>query len=114
MKMKYWMSVTSSLILLNIILITGCSQATTQTTSSPVTTILMTPNVPTITVPDAYNLIQKNIGNPDFVILDVRTADEYNAGYIAGAIDIDYYATEFKANIGKLDRNNYYMEPLAK
>ena len=107
--MKYWVPVISSLFLLNVLLITGCSQTTTQTTSSPVTTIPTTPNVPTITAPDAYNLIQKNIGNPDFVILDVRTADEFNSGYIAGAINIDYYATEFKANIGKLDRNKQYL-----
>jgi len=66
-----------------MLLITGCIQTTVQTTQlrnyhdrigSP------------IDVPDAYNLIQQNVNNPHFIILDVRTADEYNAGHIAGAV----------------------------
>ena len=99
----------SLLFLFNVLLITGCSQVTTQTASSPVTTILHDTKCTNDYQLDAYNLIQKNKSNPDFIILDVRTTDEFNTGYIAGAINIDYYATDFKTNIGKLDRNRQYL-----
>ncbi len=109
MKIKYWLPAISWLFLLNILFLAGCGQATTQSSSSPLMTITTTPNVPTITAPDAYNLIQKYIGNPNFVILDVRTAGEFNSGYIAGAINIDYESTQFNADISKLDRNKQYL-----
>jgi len=97
------------LFLLNMLLITSCTQATTQTTSTEVTTITTEPNVPAINAPDAYSLIEKNMGNPDFVILDVRTAGEFSAGHIAGAINIDYESTQFNADVGKLDKNKQYL-----
>ena len=106
MKIIYWLS---ALILLNVLLIAGCSQATTKTTTNPVTTSTSTSGVPTIIAADAFNLIQQNTSNPNFVILDVRTSDEFNTGHIAGAIDIDYYAADFQATVGKLDRNKQYL-----
>jgi rhodanese-related sulfurtransferase len=63
----------------------------------------------TITVSDANTSIQKNSGNANFVLLDVRTADEFNSGHLAGAINLDYYAADFKANIAKLDKNKQYL-----
>jgi|GEM_PF-335337 len=112
MKNKYWMPVILLLFLVNLLLIVGCNQKTAQTTqpiSSPVPTVTSASSVPVITAPDAYQLIQKNIGNPNFVILDVRTADEFNSGYITGAINIDYYSSDFQATISKLDKNKQYL-----
>jgi rhodanese-related sulfurtransferase len=109
MKIKYWIPAISLLFVLNLLFIAGCSQATTKMTSSPVTTILTTPDVPTIAPSDAYNLIQKNIGNPNFVILDVRTVDEFNGEYITSAINIDFYSPQFKADVSKLDKNKQYL-----
>ena len=45
------------------------------------------------------------------VILDVRTAEEVELGYIPDAVNIDIYqAQEFLAELEKLDRNkNYYV-----
>jgi rhodanese-related sulfurtransferase len=105
-KIKYWLS---ALILLNVLLIAGCSYGKTQASSSPLTTISSTSGVPTISVTDAFNLIQQNTSNPNFVILDVRTADEFNTGHIAGAINIDYYSSNFQADVGKLDKNKKYL-----
>jgi rhodanese-related sulfurtransferase len=113
MKIKYWIPIVSLLFLLNLLLAAGCTQATTQKTTQPISSPEMTipsvSDVPTISTADAYNLIQKNRSNPDFVVIDVRTADEFNSGYIAGAIDIDYYSPEFKSNINKLDKNKQYL-----
>jgi rhodanese-related sulfurtransferase len=62
-----------------------------------------------ITTEQAADLIQKNKNNPDFIILDVRTPAEYQSGAIAGAINIDSYAVDFKARLNQLDINHKYL-----
>ena len=98
-----------SLILFNVVLIAGCTQAANRTNASMAATIIETPIVPTITAPNAYILIQKNMNNPDFVILDVRTQDEFNTGYIAGAANIDYESSQFNKDINQLDKSKQYL-----
>jgi rhodanese-related sulfurtransferase len=46
-------------------------------------------------------LIDNQVGT----ILDVRTAGEFNSGYIDGAVNIDYYSKSFKTELAKLDKN---------
>ncbi len=53
----------------------------------------------------AYELIEKNNGRPDFLILDVRTPGEFRRGFIEGAILMDYYAPDFRERFAALDRN---------
>jgi phage shock protein E len=65
--------------------------------------------VPAISTLDAYNLLQKNKDNSDFIIIDVRTADEFKGGHIPNAINMDYYYPDFKSDVGKLDRNKQYL-----
>ena len=57
---------------------------------------------------DAHKLITDNEINPDFVILDVRTPEEYNSGHIRNAINIDYKSSNFKDEVNKLDKNKIY------
>jgi rhodanese-related sulfurtransferase len=42
------------------------------------------------------------------VTIDVRTRDEYNAGHIEGAINIDVDSTTFDSEIAKLDKATSY------
>jgi hypothetical protein len=37
-----------------------------------------------------------NTGNPAFIILDVRTPQEFRQGHIEGAVLLDYYAPDFR------------------
>ena len=62
-----------------------------------------------ISAAEAYNLIQGNMMNPGFVIIDVRTADEYNAGHLEGAINIDFYASDFASQLDMLDKSKVYL-----
>ena len=62
-----------------------------------------------ITTQEALKLVQRNKGNPNVVILDVRTPEEFKSGYIEGAINIDYYGPGFSVEIGKLDRTKTYL-----
>ena len=45
----------------------------------------------------------------DVKVLDVRTADEFKQGGIAGAINIDYYAEDFADQLNALDPETTYL-----
>lgn len=36
----------------------------------------------------------------DVVVLDVRTADEFTAGHLAGAQNVDFFGKDFEKNVG--------------
>lgn len=57
----------------------------------------------------ALDLIQQNENNAGFIILDVRTPSEYAAGHIEGAINIDFYSSEFEEMVKALDRDDTYL-----
>lgn len=54
---------------------------------------------------EAAALIQEHRGQENFLILDVRTAQEFRQGYIEGARQLDYYAPDFEKRFAALDRN---------
>lgn len=62
-----------------------------------------------ITVDKADDLIQENAGNPDFIIIDVRTPEEYAGGYIDTAVNIDYYTADFRTQLAALDKDKAYL-----
>ena len=41
----------------------------------------------------------------DEILLDVRTAGEYNDGHIKNALNIDWYSPDFKEQVAKLDKS---------
>ncbi|MCB9362087.1 rhodanese-like domain-containing protein [Candidatus Woesearchaeota archaeon] len=43
------------------------------------------------------------------VLLDVRTPSEYDAAHLEGAKLIDYYSSDFKAQIEQLPRDDAYV-----
>jgi rhodanese-related sulfurtransferase len=47
---------------------------------------------------------------PDgLVILDIRTPEEFAAGHIDGAVNIDYYAPDFRDSLDALDKDVPYV-----
>jgi rhodanese-related sulfurtransferase len=46
--------------------------------------------------------------NPDAVIIDVRTAGEYNEGFIPGAVNIDIMGGNFANEVKALNPNKSY------
>ena len=62
-----------------------------------------------ISTEEAYAMIETRTGEPDFVILDVRTPEEFKSGYIEGAINIDYYSETFRDDLGELDKEEPYL-----
>ncbi len=53
---------------------------------------------------------QEAIANIEgLVILDIRTPDEYAEGHIENAINIDFYAPDFKKQLAALNRTTPYL-----
>ncbi len=90
--------VLSALLVVGLVVTGGCarSEAPTQI-------------IENITPQEAFTLIQDNQDNPDFAIIDVRTPEEVAGGYIEGAINIDFYAETFEAELGILDKSKKYL-----
>jgi rhodanese-related sulfurtransferase len=62
-----------------------------------------------ITPQEAFTLIQDNQNNPDFVIIDVRTPEEFAEEHIENAINMDYYSETFRDELNNLDKNKTYL-----
>lgn len=73
-------------LLFTLLLIAGCSQSQ---------------NVTSLDVAQFEKQIKEK---SDKIILDVRTADEFNEGHIPGAVMIDYYRNDFREQVNKLDK----------
>lgn len=46
---------------------------------------------------------------PDLVLLDIRTPEEFAAGHLAGAINVDYYANDFEDRLAELNLEVPYV-----
>ncbi|PKN43629.1 MAG: rhodanese-like domain-containing protein [Deltaproteobacteria bacterium HGW-Deltaproteobacteria-18] len=55
---------------------------------------------------EAQKFIADNRDNPKFVIIDLRSKNEFDSGHIEGARLIPYYATNFKRIISQLERDS--------
>lgn len=55
---------------------------------------------------DAAKLLEEH---PKIVVLDVRTPEEFAAGHIAGAKNVDFKAPDFAAKVAALDKSQTYL-----
>lgn len=53
--------------------------------------------------------LKKYLQDDTFVLIDVRTKDEYNLGKINDALNIDFLAADFMQKIVALDKNKKYI-----
>lgn len=49
------------------------------------------------------------IEEDSFVLIDVRTLEEYSEGHIKGAVNLDFYKTTFEDDIDELDKRKRYL-----
>jgi len=57
----------------------------------------------------AVGMIRARAGDPDFVILDVRTAAEFAVEHVRDAVNMDVTAPDFEPRLGALDRNDTHL-----
>ncbi len=98
-------SVFLGALIIGVLLTSGCIQ-TENNIAQLETQIQIIEN---ITPDEAYILIQENKDNPNFVILDVRTPEEFLDEYIENAVNLDYYSDTFRNGLDKLDKNKTYL-----
>jgi rhodanese-related sulfurtransferase len=55
---------------------------------------------------EAQKLIEENKDNQKFIIIDLRSKNEFDDGHIEGAKLVHYYATNFKRIISRFDTNS--------
>jgi len=89
-------------LIIGVVLVGGCTGNETQTVTE-------TQIIEVVTPQEAFNMIESNRNNPDFVIIDIRTPEEFTEGYIEGAINIDYYSATFEDELDSIDKNKMYL-----
>ena len=93
------------LLVIGVVLRGGCvrSKTTTPTQETP------TQIIENITPQEAFTLIQDNQNNPDFVIIDVRTPEEFAGGHIENANNMDFRSKTFRDELNELDKDKAYL-----
>ncbi len=53
----------------------------------------------------------KNIydNNKDYIVIDVRTPQEFNEGHVKGAININFYDENFEEQLDELNKDKKYL-----
>ena len=54
-------------------------------------------------------LLDRHQGDPNVVLMDVRTPKEFEDGHIQGALLLDYYSSDYVDRLKALDRNKTYL-----
>ncbi len=108
---KFMSIITGALVGLLFITSQGCSNAengTTQTTLQPAGEVQAIQNakVNEEISPDAF---MEKLKDPSFIVLDVRTPEEFKTGHLANAVNINYNAPDFAAEVNKLDKSKTYL-----
>ena len=62
-----------------------------------------------VTLEEAFTLIEDNRYDEGFIIIDVRTPEEYASGRIEKAINLDYYSETFADELDRLDKDKTYL-----
>jgi rhodanese-related sulfurtransferase len=62
-----------------------------------------------VSVVQAKTAMEQSAKNPGLVILDVRTPQEFSAGHLRGAVNVDIAAPDFVARLKALDRSKKYL-----
>ena len=106
--MKKW---HTTIMVLSIVLLVGFGVFRWQAQSSSSDGVLRNNNqiIGNISPKEGLSIIEKNRDNPNFIILDVRTPQEYSPEHISDAINVDYYSNSFRSNLNQQDKGKTYL-----
>ena len=89
-----------TVLLISFIFVSGCKESNKT---------INEPKYEDITAQEAYTLIQDNKENTNFVILDVRTPEEYASGHLENAVNINFNSPSFQGTLNALDKDKTYL-----
>jgi len=84
-----------------LLTVTGCGTGQSDSTSQPI--------FQQLSAQEAIALIAARANDPMFVILDVRTPGEFATEHILNAVNIDFNAPHFDAQLDSLDKSKAYL-----
>ena len=117
---KLFICVVFLLTLLLVSPVLGCQQRVTPSPSGPPSATpamsetgtiepgAQTQIIKSVTPDKAAALIESNRDNPGFVIIDVRTPEEFAEEHIEDAVNVDHNSEAFRDDLDKLDKNGIY------
>ncbi len=88
----------SGILVIGVALLSGCGERITAVKA-----------IKDISVKEVYDLIGKNKDNESFIIIDVRTPEEFANEHIENAVNLDYYSEKFRDELNKLDKEKIYL-----
>jgi rhodanese-related sulfurtransferase len=62
-----------------------------------------------VTLEEAFTLMEDNQGRDDFVIIDLRSAEEYASGHVEEAINLYHDSADFARELDELERDKAYL-----
>jgi phage shock protein E len=62
-----------------------------------------------VSASEALSLVERRGNDPHFIILDIRTEEEFTQGHIENAINIDYRSEDFSRRLQELDKGDAYL-----
>jgi phage shock protein E len=92
-----------ALVALAAVALAGCGGSSNEGSSTAVAE--GTPAVTLVSPEQAQEIIDGG----DVVLLDVRTPEEFAAGHLEGADNVDFYATDFGSKLDALDHTASYV-----
>lgn len=103
---KYMSTLVGALLGLLIISSESCSAQTDNQQTTGDTATIQAMHVNEEVTPEVF---LSKIGEENTVLLDVRTPEEYSGGHIPNAVNINFNAPDFSAQIEKLDKSKTYL-----
>ncbi|SET42821.1 rhodanese-like domain-containing protein [Hymenobacter actinosclerus] len=103
--LRHLLITTLALAPLTLLAQTPLPTAPTPAPMPPVTGAISVATVPVTPVAE----VKKALGQPNVVLLDVRTPEEYATGHLPGSANLDFRAPDLAARLHKLDPKKTYV-----
>ncbi len=94
------------LVALAAVALAGCGSSSTDGAATGAATVTGETSAVVLASPEEAQAL---IDSGDVKLLDVRTPEEFAAGHIAGAENIDFYAADFAGQLDALDQGERYV-----
>ena len=65
--------------------------------------------IETISPRQVADLLSQRNGDPNFIILDIRTPAEFKTGHLHNAVLLDYYSKIYLSELKRLDKTKTYL-----
>jgi rhodanese-related sulfurtransferase len=102
--MKIFRTALRASLLLSVILLSAFAAACSEKSS-----VVKNGVFQNIDAQKAQQMIDENRANANFLLIDIRTPEEFASGHIGGAVNVDFFSAGFQAEMDKMDKRKTYL-----